>query len=228
MKNEPLTPSLWFIEKGKNIMRLGDFLLLLRSASSFEEIDEYKDEITELMPKVNIMVDFDQQNHAHQYDLWEHCIQAVIGMPKNMEDEMIYLAAFLHDIGKPDCQSYDTKDGKVNMHYYGHPARSMEIVRDEIVPGLLDKGFLLTTDQIRRLLYYVEYHDDCVSLRMKHLRRHLNMGASIEEFQNLMNLQVADAKAHIMLPVILERIDICSKWAGEYANQVYKDILAGK
>ena len=141
---------------------------------------------------------------------------------------MIYLAAFLHDIGKPDCQICDTKDGKVNMHYYGHPIRSMEIVRDDIVPYLLNKGNIITSEQNRRLLYYIEFHDDRVSLRMKHLRRHLNMGFSVEEFQNLMKLQVADAKAHVMLPIILERIDICSKWSGEYAYQVYKDILAGK
>lgn len=209
-------------------MNLSELLLLLRSAHSYEDINQYKDKIIELIPNANIMIDYNQKNHAHQYDLWEHCIQTVIGLPKDIEDEMIYLAAFLHDIGKPDCQICDTKNGKVNMHYYGHPQRSMEIVRDEIIPCLLNKGFTITSEQSRRLLYYIEFHDDRVSLRMKHLRRHLNMGVSMEEFQNLMKLQVADAKAHVMIPIVLDRIEICSKWAGEYAYEVYKDILAGK
>lgn len=54
---------------------------------------------------------------------------------------MVYLAAMLHDIGKPDCQIYDTKDGKINMHYYGHHKRRMEIVKNEIIPELLAKDY---------------------------------------------------------------------------------------
>ena len=201
---------------------------ILRNASDLNEIDKFRDEIFELFPETKIMFHFDQQNYAHQYDLWEHSLQTVVSLPKDIEDDMVYLAALLHDIGKPDCQSYDTRDGKVNMHYYGHPKRSMEITRDEIIPGLIAKGEKLTEDEQRRLLYYVEYHDDRVSLRMKHLRRHLNLGASVAEFQNLMKLQIADAKAHIQIPIVKQRIEICEKLSGDYAEKLYQDILAGK
>ena len=209
-------------------MDLRELIGLLRHASEVKEIDKYRAEITELIPETRRMVDFNQQNYAHQYDWWEHSLQTVVGLPKSIEDDMVYLAALVHDIGKPDCQSYDERDGKINMHYYGHPKRSMEITRDEIIPGLIAKGEKLTEDEQRRLLYYVEYHDDRVSLRMKHLRRHLNLGASVAEFQNLMKLQVADAKAHIMIPIVQQRIEICEKLSGEYAEKLYKDILAGK
>ena len=170
-------------------MDLRELIKILRNATEVERIDKYKDEITMLIPETKIMMNFDQQNYAHQYDLWEHSLQTVVGLPKDMEDDMIYLAALLHDIGKPDCQGYDERDGKINMHYYGHPKRSMEITRDGIIPGLIARGEKLTEDEQRRLLYYVEYHDDRVSLRMKHLRRHLNLGASVAEFQKLMKLQ---------------------------------------
>ena len=209
-------------------MDLRELIGLLRHASEVKEIDKYRAEITELIPETRRMVDFNQQNYAHQYDLWEHSLQTVVGLPKSIEDDMVYLAALVHDIGKPDCQSYDERDGKINMHYYGHPKRSMEITRDGIIPGLIAKGEKLTEDEQRRLLYYVEYHDDRVSLRMKHLRRHLNLGASVAEFQNLMKLQVADAKAHVMIPIVQQRIEICEKLSGEYAEELYKDILAGK
>lgn len=63
---------------------------------------------------------------------------------------------------------------------------------------------------------------------MKHLRRHINLGASLEEFQNLMKLQVADAKAHIMIPIIAERIEICNQLSGEYGQKLYQEILEGK
>jgi hypothetical protein len=45
--------------------------------------------------------------------------------------------------------------------------------------------------------------------------------ASLAEFKNLMRLQVADATAHIVLPVIEERIRVCERWADGYADEVY-------
>ena len=209
-------------------MVLHELIEILRRATKIEEIDQYRVEITSLIPETKRMLSFNQQNYAHQYELWEHSLQTVIGLPKDIEDDMIYLAALIHDIGKPDCQIYDERDGKVNMHYYGHPLRSMEITRDEIIPGLTSRGEMLTEDEKRRLLYYVEYHDDRVSLRMKHLRRHLKLGASVTEFQTLMKLQVADAKAHVMIPIVQQRIEICEKLSGKYAEELYRDILAGK
>ena len=114
-------------------MKLIDLIELLKSANSVEEIDEHRDEIALLIPMVRIMFDYDQQNHAHQYDLWNHCLHTVINLPRNLEDGMLYLAALLHDIGKPDSQCKGTREDDTNMHYYGHPKRSMEIVR-EIIP----------------------------------------------------------------------------------------------
>lgn len=208
-------------------MNLVDLITILRESDSAADIDRHRSDIVQLIPKVKIMLDFNQQNYAHQYDLWEHCLQTVAGLSKDIDDDMVFLAAMLHDIGKPDCQTYDTRDGKVNMHYYGHPQRSMEIVEDTIIPELLSKGESLRDDEQRRLIYYVEYHDDRVSLRMKHLRRHLNMGVSLQEFQNLMRLQVADAKAHVLIPVVQQRIEICGKLAGEYGEELYRKIKAG-
>ena len=208
-------------------MNLADLITILRKSDSAADIDRHRPDIIQLIPKVKIMLDFNQQNYAHQYDLWEHCLQTVAGLSKDIDDDMVFLAAMLHDIGKPDCQTYDTRDGKVNMHYYGHPQRSMEIVKDAIIPELLSKGESLRDDEQRRLIYYVEYHDDRVSLRMKHLRRHLNMGVSLQEFQNLMRLQVADAKAHVLIPVVRQRIEICGKLAGEYGEELYRKIKAG-
>ena len=208
-------------------MNLVDLITILRESDSAADIDRHRPDIVQLIPKVKIMLDFNQQNYAHQYDLWEHCLQTVAGLSKDIDDDMVFLAAMLHDIGKPDCQTYDTRDGKVNMHYYGHPQRSMEIVEDTIIPELLSKGESLRDDEQRRLIYYVEYHDDRVSLRMKNLRRHLNMGVSLQEFQNLMRLQVADAKAHVLIPVIQQRIELCGKLAGEYGEALYRKIKGG-
>lgn len=198
-------------------MKWNELIKLLKTANSAEEIDEYRNEIVELIPTLKIMVGFDQKNHAHQFDLWMHSLHVVANLPRNLGDDMLYLAALFHDIGKPDCQCKPTKPNDTSMHYYGHPKRSMEIVRDIIIPKL---SCINATDA-KRLLYYVEYHDDRVSRKLKHINRHMKL-ASFEEFQNLMLLQVADAKAHILLPIIQERIDICSDLAGTKGLELYQ------
>ena len=210
------------------MMNLKELIRILRDSGTTNEIDKRRDDIADLIPAVRIMFGYDQQNLAHQYDLWEHSLQTVVGLPKDIDDDMVFLAALIHDIGKPDCQIYDERDGQINMHYYGHPARSMEITKDQIIPDLLSKGEDLSDDDQRRLIYYVEYHDDRMSLRMKHLRQHLKLGASLQEFQNLMKLQVSDAKAHVLIPIVQQRIEICTQLSGEYVEKLYQDILDGK
>ena len=103
------------------------------------------------------MFEFDQKNHAHQYELWMHCLHTVIGLPKNCGDDMLYLAAMLHDVGKPDCQVAGKNVDDTNMHYYGHPERSFEIVQEEVIPALLGKGEITSEDEQRRTCAVTDY-----------------------------------------------------------------------
>ena len=212
---------------GEMSMTIYELIQLLKDAECCEDIDARREEIASLMPTVRIMFDFDQKNAAHQYDLWHHCLHTVLGLGKQ-EDDMLYLAALIHDIGKPDCQRPGKNPDDPNMHYRGHWTRGMEIVRDRILPEIRESGNALTEDEERRLLYYVEYHDDHVSLEIGHLRRHLQMPVSLEEFRNLMDLEIADAKAHVQIPIIKERIRICSLLSGEYSDRLYEKILSGE
>lgn len=202
-------------------MVLNELVLLLKTADCAEKINERRDEIGKLIPAVKIMFDYDQQNHAHQFDLWMHSLNAVVNLPRDMEDDMLYLAALFHDIGKPESRCGSNRPDDVNMHYYGHPNKSMEIVDSVIIPDLDRKGYEISCMDVKRLLYYVEYHDDHVNKKLKHLNRHLKM-VTYEEFKNLMLLQVADAKAHVQLPIIAERVEICSALAGEEGEVFYQ------
>lgn len=205
-------------------MRYEELILLLKKSEHVEEIDKHREEIRKLIPQIGIMFDFDQKNAAHPFDLWMHSLHTVINLPDDVEDDMLYLAALLHDIGKPSCQVAGTKEGDTNMHYYGHPDKSAEIVEREIVPILNKEREQISQEEQRRLFYYVKYHDDHVSLRLKHLRRHLKI-ASLIEFQNLMKLEVADAKAHVQIPIIKQRVEICEQLSGQYANELYEKLM---
>lgn len=208
-------------------MEFAELIRILKMAESVEEIDAYREQIAKCFPKVRIMFDYDQRNRAHQYDLWMHCLHTVVNLPRNMEDDMLYLAAMFHDIGKPDCQVAGKREGDTDMHYYGHPERSYEIVRDEVLPYLLKSGVILTEEEQNCLLYYVHYHDDRVSLRLGHVRRHIKM-VPFEEFQKLMLLQVADAKAHVDIPIVVQRADICEQLAGACGREFYERIQNGE
>lgn len=208
-------------------MKYEEIIKLLKTANTVEEIDLHRDEIAELIPQVRRMFGYDQKNHAHQFDLWMHSLHTVMNLDRNMEDDMLYLAALLHDIGKPDCRVAGTRPGDTNMHYYGHPERSAEIVQSEILNTLYEGNVNLLFEDQKRLVYFVRYHDDRISLRMKHLRKHLKL-VTLKEYKKLMLLQVADAKAHIMLPIIKERIEKCEKLSGEYADYLQKQILSEK
>ena len=205
-------------------MILSELIELLKYADSTFEIDIKREEIAELIPAVRTMFDYDQQNHAHQYDLWMHSLNVVINLPRGLEDDMLYLAALFHDIGKPESQCKGRRPDDTNMHYYGHPKKSKEIVDSVIIPNLDQKGYEISCMDVKRLLYYVEHHDDYVSKKLKHLNRHLKM-VSFVEFKNLMLLQVADAKAHVQLPIIVERGEVCSALAGEEGEALYKMYL---
>ena len=53
-------------------MNLQELIHLLKTSQDVKQIDDRKEEIADLIPKVRIMFGYDQENSAHQYDLWMH------------------------------------------------------------------------------------------------------------------------------------------------------------
>lgn len=208
-------------------MNYREFCKILKSASEINEIKQYQSEMIHLIPEYELMIGYDQNNHYHQYTLDDHSLHTVLYLPRNLDDDMLYLAALVHDIGKPSSRCKGKKEGDTESHYYGHPQKSYEITRDSILPYMLNNGASFTEEEQNRLLYYVLHHDDHMSLRIKHLKEHLK-SADFETFQKLMLLEVADARAHVLLPVIVARIDICSQWAGQYGIEKYHELLQEK
>ena len=108
--------------------------------------------------KVANMKDYDQNNPNHQYDLLEHTIEVMEGIPKEKylpEDyQTLKTAAFFHDVGKPEVAK--EKDGKTV--YYRHAEKSKEISVD-----ILQKmGY--TESEIDRILFFVQHHDDFINV----------------------------------------------------------------
>ena len=92
-------------------MKLSELLNVLKTAETAEEMDMRREEIAALIPAVRTMFGYDQKNSAHQYDLWMHSLHVVCNLPQRMENDMVYLAALLHDIGKPEAQCRGKREG---------------------------------------------------------------------------------------------------------------------
>ena len=88
---------------------------------------------------------------------------------------------------------------------------------EKIIPRLE-----LTKEEEKRLIYYVENHDEHVGLRPRHLRRHYET-VPLEWFKNLMLLQVGDAVTHDRnKELIQERYEICKTLYEGKAEELYQ------
>lgn len=104
------------------------------------------------------MVEFDQYNPYHCYDLFAHTVHTVenlrkrlLSSPKNII--LLLVAAFFHDIGK--VHTAKTKEGR--LVFYGH-AKQL----DEIARGILQRmGY--DSDEINQICFYISHHNDFIS-----------------------------------------------------------------
>ena len=81
----------------------------------------FPDILGTVLPEITPCVGFDQKNHHHCFDVWEHTCRAVDAVPPRLELRWTML---FHDLGKPNCFTVgDDGEG----HYYGHTAISARL-----------------------------------------------------------------------------------------------------
>lgn len=98
------------------------------------------------------MVQYDQNNPHHCYDLFQHTLHTV----KNLGDSAptaLKVAAFFHDIGKPHV-AIQKRDRTV---FYGHAKKSVEIAK----PILYQLGY--SQREVERICFFIVHHDDFIS-----------------------------------------------------------------
>ena len=111
------------------------------------------DEIVELIgPEVALMYKFNQRNHHHDLDLFSHTLKAVDNL-STMDDNLLKVATFFHDIGKPKVAR--EKDDRIV--FYGHAKLSSRIAKKI----LHELGY--NNNEIVLINFYIEHHDDFIS-----------------------------------------------------------------
>ena len=138
-----------------------ELLKLLCGRNAAEVLRQFPEVIGVFWPEVLPMVGFDQKNHHHCYDVWEHSLYALEAVPPEPE---LRCAALLHDIGKP---ATFTVDPAGVGHFYGHGA-----VSETLADGML-RRLKCSTEFRETVVRLVAWHDRDIPRTDKAIRRAL-------------------------------------------------------
>ena len=153
---------------------------LVKGAGATDILRRYPEIIGVFWPEILPMIGFDQRNPHHCYDVWEHTLHAMDGVPS--DDLTLRLTMLLHDIAKPRMFALD--ENGVG-HFPGHQAagRDMaaEMLRRLRFPKVLRE----------RIALLIELHDRPLVATEKAVRRALNQLGE-ETFRQLLAVKRAD------------------------------------
>ncbi len=155
---------------------------LLCGVGASEILREYADVLFEILPALQPMYGFDQKNPHHCYDVYEHTLHVIDGVP---QEPMLRWAALLHDAGKP-AAFFENETGG---HFYGHAKFSMDITQNAMHTLKSDRKTLDT------VLALVEQHDVCFSPNAERILKRLVNRYGFEWTKMLLHLHKADVAA---------------------------------
>ncbi len=144
---------------------------------------KYRNVFATIIPEIEPMFDFQQNNKHHIFDVWEHTVYAIGFSEPN---PIVRLTLLLHDIGKPHCYTIDTNSVG---HFYGHGEFSADIASKVL------EDLKLSNNISQTILTLVRYHDCELSPDEKLIKKRL---AKFSEpvLRLLVKVQNADSLAH--------------------------------
>lgn len=160
-----------------------EFVQLLCGKDVRRVLTEYIDVISVFLPQALSMQGCLQTCQYHCYDVLEHTACAVEAIPA---EPVLRLAAFFHDIGKPDCRTTD--EAGVD-HFYGHAELSAEIAAQSLRALRADNATIETVTNL------VLHHDADIQPTQKSVKKALNRLGE-KGFWQMLAIKRADTLAH--------------------------------
>ena len=169
------------------------------------------------------MKDYDQNSLYHCYDLLTHTAYVVDGLHYDDLSEQDYhdlrIAAFFHDIGKPQVRADKIINGRVYNSFHGHP-----IVSEQISQSILKKlGY--KGEEYRRIRFFIIAHDLFIDFRPKekyenpNKHRHSIIPKNIKRVIDRTKSNYPDLK--ITLDDFISLIPLCISDAYAHKDVVY-------
>lgn len=139
--------------------------------------------IPEFTPCRNCMQQDDRG--FHEFDVADHIIYATDGAPRN--NLIVRLAAFYHDIGKPEARRVEDVNGAEHIHFHGHESISAEKAQKSMMK------LKFSNEEIKNVCHLVKEHMfHYESLWSDAAVRRFIIRVGIENFDNLILLRLAD------------------------------------
>ena len=148
-----------------------------------EVLRRYADILAVRLPEISPMIGCAQHTPYHLYDVWEHTVRVVEGLPQN---PLLRLAGLYHDAAKPACKSTDHNG---QDHFYGHPAKSAVLLDERMTALKFDRR------SREQAVLLVRLHDERHKPSDARILRLLSE-IGYENFLLLCDLRTADNAAH--------------------------------
>lgn len=138
-----------------------------------------------ILPEVEACFRTPQNNPHHAYNVGEHSLRAVAAIENDL---CLRWTMLLHDTGKAVTR---TTDEKGIDHYYGHPAKSVEIANNVL------RRLRFDNKSIEKILRLIKFHDREILPQPKAVAKAVNaVGDDI--FTDLMKVKRADKRGQIL------------------------------
>lgn len=131
----------------------------------------------------------------HEFDVADHNFYACDGAPK--DNLIVRLAAFYHDIGKPEAKNVEMVNGQPHIHFHGHDAISAKKSIESMT------ALKFSNDEIKKVSHLVKHHmffyepnwsDSAV--------RKFIIRTGLENFDDLILLRLADIHGMHNVPAL--------------------------
>jgi len=166
-----------------------EFIKTLQGEDAKSVLEEFQEIISYIIPEIKSMIGFKQNNPYHVYDVWEHTVVAV----NNVDDLILKLTMFFHDIGKPSCYTVDEKG---IGHFYGHQDSSARITFEIFKRMKMTNADGINGNDLKDVIELIKYHDIRIEPRKKSVRRVLSkLEGNQLQFQRLLLVKRADILA---------------------------------
>lgn len=173
---------------------------ILSGSNVKKVLSEYKDIIFTIIPEFKITDGFDQKNPYHTNKLYSHIVNVCSNVYSKNDatvntSVLTRTAALLHDVAKPLCFTLDENG---IGHFYGHAEEGSKMAL-----GIL-KRLRYSNDEIENICYLIKYHDACINLTKKSIRKNLSHTPNGDEelFYMLLELMSADRIDHTKYEII--------------------------
>lgn len=159
-----------------------EFCKMVICPDFYIRLANYSEVFLKIIPELEDMIGFKQNNPYHIYDVFIHTIKALKYCSSN--ELVVKLALLFHDIGK----SHSYQDGEDGYrHFKGHGRVGADIT-DSIM-----KRLRFDNEMRNNVVELVYYHDATFEVGRKYVKRWLNKIGE-KQFRRLLEVRKADIK----------------------------------